>query len=82
MWQIFEAEGFTWEEFFAIMKDGRSAKLELAVEDGTLTQEQADFMNSRGQARGYGRGHGGCVGNGYGDQDGFHRGSHGMWNAP
>jgi hypothetical protein len=82
MWQIFEAEGFTWEEFFAIMKDARSAKLELAVEDGTLTQEQADFMNSRGQARGYSRGYGGCVGNGYGDQDGFHRGPHGMWTAP
>jgi hypothetical protein len=82
MLQIFEAEGFTWDEFFAIMKDARSVKLEQAVEDGTLTQEQADFMNSRGQARGYGRGYGGCVGNGYGDQDGFHRGPHGMWNAP
>ncbi len=30
------------------MLDARSQAIDLAVADGTLTQEQADWMNSRG----------------------------------
>ena len=82
MWQIAGDEGLSWDEFSEIMLDARSAKLAQAVEDGTITQEQADFMNSRGQARGYGRGNGSCMGYGFGGQPGFHRGPQGRWNAP
>ncbi len=48
MSQIALAEGFTLEEFQALMLDARSQAIDLAVADGTLTQEQADWMNSRG----------------------------------
>jgi hypothetical protein len=48
MSQIAIAEGFTLEEFQAWMLDARSQAIDLAVADGTLTQEQADWMNSRG----------------------------------
>ena len=51
-----------------------------AVEDGTLTQEQADFMGSRWGSRGSGPGFGHC--SGYGAQSGFERGSSGRWNNP
>jgi hypothetical protein len=79
MWQVVEAEGISWEEYSVIMQDARSAALDQAVEDGTITQEQADFMNSRGQARGYARGKGGCMGSEYGAGQ---RGPQGRWNAP
>ena len=82
MWQIVEAEGGTWDEFSAIMQANRSAMLDQAVEDGTITQEQAEFMNSRGQMRGSGRGYGSCMGNEYGSQQGAQRGPQGRWNAP
>lgn len=82
MWQIAESEGTTWDEFFAIMNDARSAMLDQAVEYGTMSPEQAEFMNSRGQARGYGRGYGSCMGYEYGDQQSFQRGPQGRWNAP
>lgn len=48
MSQIALAEGFTLEEFQVWMLDARSQAIDLAVADGTLTQEQADWMNSRG----------------------------------
>ena len=82
IWQIAESEGTTWDDFFAIMSDARSAMLDKAVEDGTMSPEQAEFMNSRGSARGYGRGYGGCMGSEYGDQQSFQRGPQGRWNAP
>jgi len=82
MWQVAEAEGISWKEFSVIMQDARSAALDQAVEDGTITQEQADFMNSRGQTRGYARGIGGCMGSEYSAGQGVHRGPQGRWNAP
>lgn len=84
MWQIVESEGTTWDEFFAIMNDARSAMLDQAVEDGTMSPEQAEFMNSRGQARSYGqgRGNGGCMGYENGDPQGIQRRPQGRWNAP
>jgi hypothetical protein len=82
MWEIFESEGATWDEFIAIMKNARSAKLELAVADGTITQEQADFMSTRGWARGFGQGYGSCVAGGTDQPLGYHRGPQGRWNTP
>ena len=81
MWQIFEAEGATRDEFFAIMKDARTAMLEQALEDGTISQEQAEFKNSRG-GFGQGQSYGGCMGYEDGDPQGLQRGHHGRWNAP
>ena len=82
MWQIAEAEGVSWEEFSSIMQTAREDALDKAVEDGTITKEQADFMKSRGQAGGYGRGYNGCMGYEYGSQQGFQRGPQGRWNTP
>jgi hypothetical protein len=79
MWQIAEAEGYSAEEFTDMMLLAHEAKLNQAVDDGTLTQEQADAMGSRWQARGFGSGYGGCAGNGA--QVGFHRGPM-RWNNP
>lgn len=82
MWQIAEAEGKSWEEFSSIMQAARTNALDQAVENGTITQEQADFMNSRGLARGYGHGSNDCMGLEYGSQQGLSRGSRGRWNTP
>jgi hypothetical protein len=41
-------EGMTTEEFSAMMSAARSQALDQAVAAGTLTQEQADWMKSRG----------------------------------
>ena len=84
MWQIVEAEGVTWDEFIAIMQEAHSATLEQAVEDGTMSQEQAEFMYSRRQASGddQGQEYGSCMEYENSDQQGFQRGSQGGWNAP
>ena len=44
---IAESAGLTQDEFFAVMAEARTAALAQAVEDGTLTQEQADLMAAR-----------------------------------
>ncbi len=60
MAQIAYAEGLSADEFTALMTDARSQAIEQAVAAGTLTQEQADWMQQRGMgvngARGAGRG--------------------------
>ncbi len=65
-WQIAEEKGYTLEEARQMMLDARSEALAQAVADGTLTQEQADWMNSRSgrMMGGYGAGQGGCTGTG------------------
>lgn len=45
--EIAYAEGLTPEQFFALMSDARAQAIEQAVLDGTLTQEQADWLASR-----------------------------------
>ena len=80
MWQIAEAEGFSAEEFGDIMLLARQAMLDQTVDDGTLTQEQADIMGSRWQSRGFDPVDGDCPG--YASQGGFHQGSQGRWNNP
>jgi hypothetical protein len=80
MWQIAEGEGLSADEFGEVMLLARQTMLDQAVENGTLTQEQADFMASRWGSRGYGLGNGDCLG--YGSQGGYHHGAHGRWNIP
>ena len=80
MWQIAESEGLSPEEFGDMMQLARAARLDQAVDDGTLTQEQADAMGSRMQSKGFGRGYGDCTGNG--PAAGFHMGPHGRWSNP
>jgi hypothetical protein len=80
MWQIAEAEGFSAEEFADMMLLARQARLDQAVDDGNLTQEQADTLGSKWQSRGYGRGNGDCPG--VASQGGFHQGQRGRWNNP
>jgi hypothetical protein len=58
MSQIAASLGFTADQFTAMMNEARSAALSQAVEDGTLTQTQADWMAQHGfgmaQTNGYG----------------------------
>ena len=82
MWQIAEAEGVTEEEIFDIMQQSRKAMVEQAVEDGILSQKRADFMGSRWQEGGFRGGNGGCMGYGDSNEEGYHRGPQGRWNAP
>ena len=83
MWQIVESEGVLMEEFGEIMSQVHSDFIQQALDDGTLTQEQADFMAQRGSqhgAGGFGQGFGDCMGDGaYG---GFHHGRQGWRNTP
>lgn len=65
-WQIAEEKGFTVEQAQQLMLDARSVALDAMVADGTITQEQADWMQQRGGMMGGGRGRGygpgGCHG--------------------
>lgn len=63
MFEIAEAQGLTAEEFSALMFEARSVALDQAVANGFITQEQADWMQSRWeqmQSEGYGLGTGTC----------------------
>ena len=46
------AQGLTVEEFQTLMTDARAQAVAQAVADGTLTQEQADWMAQRGGGKG------------------------------
>lgn len=60
--QIASDKGMTVTEFRVLMVKARGEAIDLAVENGTLTQEQADWMKSRtGMGRG-GRGSGAGAG--------------------
>jgi len=79
-WDIAQEQSLSAEQFSAMMSEARSAALQQAVADGTITQEQADWMQSRWenmQANGFGPGSGFCA-------DGGHRGGRGhgqFWNS-
>ncbi len=79
MWQLAEEKGMTFEEFQKVMTDARSEALKKMVEDGTITQEQADWMlNRMGRMGGRFGGQGGCPmqnGGSYGPGGG-------RWNTP
>lgn len=77
MWQVAEAKGLTLEQFQTLMLDARKAALAKMVEDGVITQAQADFMLSRMQG-GFGGGRGGGMGGGRGGCPGM---GGGRWNT-
>lgn len=54
--QIAFSQGLTVDEFSALMSEVRSQALDQAVDNGTITQEQADWMKQRGSGFGGGRG--------------------------
>ena len=63
MAQIAYSTGKSADEFRTLMVDVRTKAIALAVKNGTITQEQADWMNQRGNGQmmggGAGRGRGG-----------------------
>lgn len=58
MWQLAEERGIDPIDVQEAMSEAREAALEQAVQDGVITQDQADWMLSR-MASGYGPGMGG-----------------------
>ena len=63
-YQIALAEGFTAEEIPALMQNARTNALDAASKDGVISQEQAEWMKSRGFGRGGlhgGYGNGNCL---------------------
>lgn len=79
-WTIAQEKGLTQEEFITLMSEARSKAFDQLVADGTLTQEQADWMKDRMGTRmqnGYGDGTGGCMSDGV---NGGRRGP-GRWNT-
>ena len=63
MYSIALSAGVTVEEFPALMTEVRSNALDAAVAANVITQEQADFMKSRGFGQG---GNGSCLNGGTG----------------
>ncbi len=59
-WDLAAEKGLTVEDAQQAMLDARGAALDAMVKEGTITQEQADWMKSRGAGRMGGRG--GCMG--------------------
>ncbi len=52
MYDIALADGVKAEDFSALMVEVRTIAMNAAVKDGVITQEQADWMSSRGFGRG------------------------------
>lgn len=76
MYDIAISAGVKAEDFPAIMQEVRANALDAAVKANVITQEQADWMKSRGFGRGgRGYGNGDCTGLGYGQNSA--RGGHG-----
>jgi len=63
MYDIALSAGVTAEEFLTVMTEVRTAALDAAVKANVITQEQADWMKSRGFGQG-GMGTGTCDGTG------------------
>lgn len=67
MWTIAQEQGMSAETLSQLMTQARTDATNQAVADGTITQAQADFMNSRGSNQwpdGYGPGSTNCDGSG------------------
>ncbi len=73
MWQLAEERGVAFEDVIAAKQAARAGTLTQLVEDGVITQEQADWMGSRMQSRLQGNG-----GYGPGMMGGWQRGSRGF----
>ena len=74
MYDIALSASVTAEEFPAIMTEVRTAALDAAVAANVITQEQADWMKSRGFGQGGMHGNGNCDGTGPQGQGGYGRG--------
>ena len=79
MWQVAEEKGMTLEQFQKVMLEARTNAFKQMVDDGVITQAQADWMLSRmgGQGGRFG-GQGGCPGMG----GGYNGGNGSRWNTP
>jgi len=69
------AEGFTAEETPTLMQNARTSALDVAGKDGVITQEQVEWMQSRGFGRGGNMGENGDFGSGVCDGSGQFEGS-------
>lgn len=76
MYDIALSAGVTAEEFPAVMTEVRASALDAAVAANVITQEQADWMKSRGFGQGGMHGNGNCDGTGRQGQ-----GGHGMMGS-
>jgi hypothetical protein len=76
MYDIALSAGVTAEEFPAVMTEIRSNALDAAVRANVITQEQADWMKSRGFGQG-GMGNGDCLTQGGYGQSGLMRNGNG-----
>jgi hypothetical protein len=56
MYQVAESKGITGDQFTTLMTEARTVALDQAVKNGSITQEQADWMKQRGVGTGYSRG--------------------------
>jgi uncharacterized protein YidB (DUF937 family) len=66
-WTIAQEKGLTQGEFVKLMSEARDKAFDQLVADGTLTQDQADWMGNRMGSmmqNGYGNGTYECMGNG------------------
>lgn len=57
MWQLAEEQGLSEDAFFTAMQDAHDAVLAQMVDDGVITQEQADWMSEHMAEGPYGPGH-------------------------
>jgi hypothetical protein len=67
LWTIAQEKGLSADQFTQLMQQARSAALQQAVADGTLTQAQAGWMQQRMNGNypdGYGPGSANCTGSG------------------
>lgn len=54
LYQVAASQGISSEQFTAMLTEVRGQVLDQAVKDGTITQEQADWMKQRGAGMGRG----------------------------
>ena len=66
LWQIAEAQGVDVADVWAAMDEVRAQAIQEAVDEGLITQEQADWMSQHGPGKGFGPrgGFGPCTGDG------------------
>jgi len=51
-WEIAQSQGTTWDEFVELRTATRDAAIEQALEDGVITEEQAEWMKSHTPGQG------------------------------
>jgi hypothetical protein len=81
MWQVAEEKNMSLEDFRSLMLETRNNALAQAVSAGTITQQQADWMNAhmnQGHGYGYGSDYAPCTGL---DGNGWRGGPGGRWNT-